>query len=92
MLMFEFLVVFGCIFLAVAFVVFFVKLLFSLLILPIKLGFWLFKGALGLLLVVPIVLISVGAASLILPMVISLVALPVVAVVVGIVLLVKLFA
>ncbi|UCG51755.1 MAG: hypothetical protein JSW58_16540 [Candidatus Latescibacterota bacterium] len=90
--MFEFLIVFGCIFLAVAFVVFLAKLLFSLLLLPIKLGFWLLKGALGLILLVPLVLISIGAASLVFPLVISLVALPVVAVVVGIVLLVKLFA
>ena len=90
--MFEFLVIIGFIFLVGALVVFLVKLLFSLVLLPIKLGFWLLKGLLALVFLVPIMLVSFGAVSIVVPIVLALAALPILIVVGGAVLLAKLFA
>ncbi|MEJ2722150.1 MAG: hypothetical protein P8181_13575 [bacterium] len=90
--MFELLTLFGLLFLVGAFVVFVAKLLFSLVLLPIKLGFWLLKGVVALIFLVPIIVISLSAASVVVPVVLALVALPVLLVVGAAVLLAKLFA
>jgi hypothetical protein len=90
--MFELLTLFGLVFLFGAFVVFLAKLLFSLVLLPIKLGFWLLKGLLVLVLLVPVMLVSFGAVSVVVPVFFLLAALPVLMVVCGVVLLAKLFA
>jgi len=90
--MFELLTLFGLVFLCGAFVIFLAKLLFSLVLLPIKLGFWLLKGLLALVLLVPILLISCGAVSVVVPVFLLLAALPILIVVGGVVLLAKLFA
>ena len=90
--MFELLTVFGLLFLIGAFVVFLAKLLLSLVLLPIKLGFWFLKGLVALVFLVPIIVISLSAASVVVPVVLALVALPVLLVVGAAVLLAKLLA
>ena len=89
--MIELFVVIGAIVLAVAFLGAFAKLLVSLVLLPFQVGLWLLKGVFVLLLVVPLVIISLGAASFILPVIFSVFALPVILGVVGIVLLIRFF-
>ena len=89
--MIELFVVVGAIVLAVAFIGAFAKLLISLVLLPFQVGLWLLKGVFVLLLVVPLVIISLGAASFILPVIFSVFALPVILGVVGIVLLIRFF-
>jgi hypothetical protein len=88
--MFEFLAFFGLVFLVGAFVLFLAKLLFALVLLPIKLGFWLLKGLLALVILIPIMLVSFGAVSVVVPVALGLVALPILLVVGGAVLLAKL--
>jgi len=90
-MMIELFVVIGAIVLAVAFIGAFAKLLVSLVLLPLQVGLWLLKGVFVLLLVVPLVIISLGAASFILPVIFSVFALPVILGVVGIVLLIRFF-
>ncbi|UCH83590.1 MAG: hypothetical protein JSW50_14230 [Candidatus Latescibacterota bacterium] len=90
--MFECLILIGLIFFFGAFIAFLIKLLFSLVLLPIKLGLWLLKGLLALVLLIPILLISFGAVSAIIPFILAVLALPILIVVGGAVLLAKLFA
>ena len=90
--MFEFLAIAGFIFLFGAFVVFLAKLFFALVLLPIKLGFWLVKGLLALVILIPVLLISFGTVSVVVPIVLAIAALPILIVVGGAVLLAKLFA
>lgn len=89
--MVELLIVSGMVFLAVAFVVFLVKFLFSLILLPIQVGIWLAKAILVLLFIVPLTIIALGAATVVVPMVFSILALPIVIGVAGIVLLIRFF-
>lgn len=60
------------------------KLLFWVLVLPIKIGFWLVKGLLGLLLLVPLLVVCMCAAS-VLPVFVGLLVIPVLVVVLGVV-------
>lgn len=92
MAMFELLTIFGLVFLIGAFVVFLAKLLFALVLLPIKLGFWLVKGLLALVILIPILLISFGAVSVVVPFIFGLAVLPILIVVGGVVFLAKLIA
>ncbi len=87
--MIEFLIVVMAMFLAIGFLVFVAKALFALVLIPIKLGLFFVKGLLVLVFAVPIALISFGAVSLALPLVLTIVALPVVLCVAGVVCLVK---
>lgn len=68
------------------------KLLFCLLVLPIKLGFWMLKGVVALVFIVPLAIISLCVASTVLPVVAFAIALPITLVAGGVVLLVKVFA
>ena len=64
------------------------KLLFWVLILPIKIGLWILKGFLGFVLLVPLFILWTCAASFV-PIVIGLLVLPVLAVVAGLVVLMR---
>jgi hypothetical protein len=44
------------------------KLLVWLVLLPLKLGFWLLKGLIGLTIVVPLLILGVGVASAFVPL------------------------
>lgn len=55
------------------------KLLFSLLILPLKLGFWLLKLMVGLVIMVPLAVIAVNVFSIAAPLLLVLVFLPLLA-------------
>ena len=90
--MFELLTILGFLFLAGALVVVLVKLLVALVLVPFKIGFWLLKGLLVLLLVVPVIILSLGAASIAAPFVLAVLALPVLFIVGGVILLAKLLA
>lgn len=67
------------------------KVLFWLLVLPFKVGFWLLKGVFALVLIVPLTLLSLWAASAVLPVIVLAVALPVLLLIGGIVALVRVF-
>jgi hypothetical protein len=64
------------------------KLLVWVLILPVKIGFWLVKGFFGLLLLAPLFILWVCAASIV-PVVFGLLVLPVLAVVLGVIVLAR---
>jgi hypothetical protein len=88
--MFEILAVFAAVFIALGFVLFVAKLALALILLPIHIGFFIFKGVLLLVFAVPIVIVVIGVAALAVPIVLGVVGLPVLLFVGGIVLLVKL--
>ena len=88
--MLETLAVFAVIFLALGFVLFVAKLVLALVLLPFQIGFFIFKGLLLLVFAVPIVIVLIGAAALVIPIVFAVLGLPVLLFVGGIVLLVKL--
>jgi len=67
------------------------KALIWIVVLPFKIGIWLLQGVIGIFVIVPLVLVGVCAASAAVPIVLGLLALPVIAVVAGLVALVKLF-
>ena len=60
------------------------KVLFWLVILPFKLGFWLLKGVFALVFVVPLALLTVWALSAVFPVVLLVLLLPVLLVVGGV--------
>ena len=64
------LLLFGAIFIGM------LKLLVWLIILPIKLGFWIFKGIFALFLLVPVLLIAAWAISNVVPFLFLVVAVP----------------
>jgi hypothetical protein len=68
------------------------KLFLALVILPFKLGFCVLKGLLGLVLIVPLALVSICAFSVGFPVVLFILALPLIIIGVGIALLFRLFA
>jgi hypothetical protein len=68
------------------------KLVLALVVLPFKLCFWVFKGLLGLILVVPLAIISICAFSVGFPVILFILALPLILLGVGIALLFKVFA
>ncbi len=67
----------------------FLKALLWLVVLPVKLGFWLVKGAFGFALMIVIGVLCVCAVA-ILPVLVSVVAIPVIAVACGVIALIKL--
>jgi hypothetical protein len=66
------------------------KMLIWLLVLPLQIAAWVLKGVLGLILLVPIAIIGICAASVVLPIAFGVLVLPVIFVVLGIIGLVKL--
>ena len=87
--MFEFLVVAAAMFLVVGFIVFLVKALFALILIPFQVGLFLIKGLFVLVFAVPIALISFGAVSLAIPLVLTIFALPLVLCIAGVVCLIR---
>ena len=66
-------------FVALGILVLFAKMLVALILLPLKLGIWMVKGALGLLLIVPVTIVAVLLATGVLPVVLLVVAVPLLA-------------
>ena len=87
--MFEFLVVAAAMFLVIGFLIFLMKALFALILIPVQIGLFLLKGLLVLVFAVPIALISFGAVSLAIPLVLTIVALPLVLCIAGVVCLIR---
>jgi hypothetical protein len=67
------------------------KVLFWAILLPFKVGFWLLKGLVGLVVVVPLLLVALWAASAVLPIVLVVIAVPVIFVVGGVIALFRVF-
>jgi hypothetical protein len=88
--MFELLFLFGVLTLGVVVLVTILKLLVALLLLPFKLAWWMAKGLVGLLLIVPLALVGFLVFTNVFPVMVLLLLLPVIAVVAGVGLLVKL--
>jgi hypothetical protein len=90
--MFE--ILFACA--AVIFVIFCVvllaKLVLAVVLFPINLGLFLIKGLLVLLCIVPIVIVTIGLASLVPLMILAILGVPLLVVIGGVVLLVKLLS
>lgn len=86
--MFEIMIVGAVIFGAVAVLAIVAKLVFSLVLLPFQIGIFLVKGLFFLVFGLPLLVLSVALASIVLPIA-AVIALPVLVVVGGIVLLVK---
>lgn len=86
-------ILFGCagVIVAVLCVVFVAKLLLTVVLLPIHLGLFLIKGLVVALCVVPVVVVSIGIASLVPLVVLMVLGLPVLILVGGVILLIKLF-
>ena len=87
--MFEFLVVAAAMFLVIGFLVFLAKALFALILIPVQIGMFLVKGLFVLVFAIPIALISFGAVSLAIPLVLTIFALPVVLCIAGVVCLIR---
>jgi hypothetical protein len=88
--MFELLFLFGVFAFAVLCVIGILKLLVALVILPFKMAFWMAKGLLGLLLLLPLILIAYFVFVNALPLVLFVLLLPIVVVVAGFGLLLRL--
>jgi hypothetical protein len=86
------LAVLAAIFVALGFVAFVAKLVLTLVLLPLHVAFFLVKGLLLLVFAVPVVLALAGVAAVAVPIAIALLGLPILLVVGGIVLLVKLLS
>ena len=76
--MLELLVVIGAVLLVGTISIGLLKLLLALFILPLKLGFWVLKGFLGIILFVPALLFSIWALSCVVPIVLAVIAVPVI--------------
>ena len=74
--MLEILMVIGAIVLVAAIAGGLLKLLFSLILLPFKLGLWIVKGVFAVLIVIPAVILAVCALSAVLPVVLVVIAVP----------------
>lgn len=88
--MFELLFMLGILALGAVVAVGFLKLLVGLVILPFKMAWWVAKGLVGLVLVVPLVLIAILVLTNVFPIFLFLLMLPVIVVAAGVGLLVKL--
>jgi hypothetical protein len=88
--MFELLFVFGILALGVLALIGFLKLLVALVLLPFKIAWWTAKGLVGLLLVVPLIVISVLVVTNVFPLVLFMLLLPVIIVTAAVAFLVKL--
>lgn len=86
----EFLVFFGVIFLVGAMLLGALKFLFWLILLPLKLSFWILKGVLGLVFLIPAMLFAGLAFSGLFPFVVTVILVPVLLVVAAVVALFKL--
>jgi hypothetical protein len=88
--MFELLILFGVLTLGVVLLIGLLKLLVVVLLIPFKLAWWAAKGLIGLLFVVPLVILGYLVVAGAFPIFLLLFVLPVILVVAGIGLLVKL--
>jgi hypothetical protein len=88
--MFELLFIFGVLMLGVLVLVGILKLLVGLLLLPLKMAWWAAKGLIGLLLIVPLAFVAFLIFTNVLPVVLFLLVIPLVLVVAGVGLMVKL--
>jgi hypothetical protein len=88
--MFELLLVLGFLALGGILLIGLIKLLLGLVLLPIKLGFWVLKGVLALVLLVPLVIIGVNVFAAGIPIVLFILALPLLLLFAGVLLLLKL--
>jgi len=88
--MFELLFIFGVLALGVVVLVGILKLLVGLLLLPLKMAWWMAKGLMGFLLIVPLAIVAFLVLTNVFPVVLILLLLPVIVVVAGVGLLVKL--
>lgn len=88
--MLEVLFLFGVLAVGVVVLVGILKLLVALVLLPLKLAWWMAKGLVGLLLVVPLAILAFLVITNVFPLVVFLLLLPLVVVVAGVGLLVKL--
>jgi hypothetical protein len=61
------------------------KILFVLVLLPLKIGFWILKGVVGLLLFIPVVLFWVWLLSCVYPIIVAVILVPILIVVAGII-------
>jgi hypothetical protein len=87
--MFELLFLTGLLILGVVVLAGILKLLFGLLLLPLKMAWWMAKGLVGLLLIVPVAIVAFLVLTNVLPIVLFLLVLPVIVVVAGVGLFVK---
>lgn len=88
--MFELLFFFGMMALGAVVLIGLLKLLVALLLLPLKLAWWTAKGVLGLLFVIPLIVVGYLVVANVFPVLLILFLLPVIAVVAGIGLLMRL--
>ena len=85
----ELLFIFGILAIGVVVLVGVLKLLVSLLLLPFKLAWWMAKGLVGLLLIVPVAIVGILVLTNVFPVVLLILLLPVIAVVAVVGLLVR---
>ncbi len=88
--MFGLLVAGGLVILALAAVLFVAKIVLALVLIPFKIGFFLLKGFLLLVFLVPLIVLGLGAATVVVPVLFAVFGLPILLFVGGVVLLVKL--
>jgi hypothetical protein len=88
--MFELLFLFGVLAVGAVILVAVLKLLVALLLLPFKLAWWMAKGLVGFLLIVPLAIVCFLIFTNVFPVILLFLMLPVIAVVAGVGLLVKL--
>ncbi len=88
--MLELLFLFGVLTVGVVVLVGVLKLLVGLVLLPFKLAWWMAKGLVGLLLIVPLVIVGFLILTNVFPVILLLLLLPAIAVVAGVGLLAKL--
>jgi hypothetical protein len=74
--MLEILMILGFLFLCGALLIGLFKLLIGLVLLPFKLGFWVLKGVLALLLLVPLIIIGMNVFALGIPILLVILVLP----------------
>jgi hypothetical protein len=75
--MLELFFVFGALFLIGAFVLFLLKLVFSIILLPVKLALFLFKGVLGVIIAIPLAIVFLNVFSFAFPVVLVFLLLPI---------------
>jgi hypothetical protein len=88
--MFEMIFLFGVLTLGILVLVGILKLLVALVLLPLKLAWWTAKGLLGILLFVPLLVVSILIFTNVFPLVLLFLLLPVLLVVAGVGLIAKL--
>ena len=81
--MLELLFIFGVLALLGALALGALKALMWLVILPFKVGFWLLQGVVGLIVIIPLAIVGICVLSAFFPLVLALIAVPVVLIIVG---------